>query len=291
VKRQRALVLLADPKFVEGLFSLARRWRLDTHLYEEDLFSFWHHECAFGQFCWSQFLLWLSVRHTKQSHEREQAEKRQIAARYAQDLDFAALRQALDAISDRIPMVRFRNEVRALARGHGLSALWDHPVAALLTSGLLFVPYQDCRVVLQKGRFGNRLFLEVFPETTKVDVVDKWGLLSELRERFFPDAPRRQRRRPRIERDLSTLVEREAGRSIESMVVEDYDLDERVDELGSWSAVAREEDALAKRLRKGALRLTKTQAEAMTAAAEPLLPEWVREWDEQSGSIGKEWYF
>lgn len=286
--RQRAMLLLATPGFKDDLFNMARRWQLDTHRYQVHPLSFWDGELT-GVWFWRTFLFWLSLKDYERNGDQFEAVRRQLARKYLADLDFGALQDGLKAVNPWRARDLFYQQLRELNRRYGLSALWDRSIEALLLSGMLPVPFENCRLVLQR-RKEPRLFVEVFPETRKEDLDDLWSSSQVALDQAFPTRPKRRRQREQLDRDLTTQEHRRQGKGIWEIIDDEYDLDAHEGEFGSMADMNKAEELLALQLTTGLKRLTKAQLSALTVAVEPMLPVWVQQYEKESGEHFEEWY-
>jgi hypothetical protein len=279
LKREKALLHLANERFRADLLSLARNWGLDTNYYLVIRDSFYG--CPVdGRRHWQTLLLWVTGEYLLEHEAEHVARERASALQYADDLDFDALqkRHLLSMLA--LPVHRFGAELCCFTRKHGLGPQWERSIKALLLCGWLFVPLEDCRAVYRWEDLRSRLLLEVFAETREEDLVAKWQEIKKIRPELFPDQPRRQRRRPSLGRDLSTRVRRGAGQSLDEIVVQSYD-------CTTWE----EERRLVEALKRGAARVPAAQARALSAATEPRVPRHVVYQMIGDERRRKEWHF
>lgn len=301
-KEQRAALLLAENGFKDALCGLARQWALDRRVYEVDRTAFYFREGQAGRMCWETCLLWLSIEYLRKWGAQEQQEERRLADRYSADLDFQALERGKREARRRLPINRFAYEVREFTRRFGLSGLWDESVETLLLSGRLLVPHHDCRLVLKPEEDRTRLFLEVFPETRKEDIEHKWaaanastgsddgGAGPSLLQELFGARPRR-RLRPQLDRDLQTQQELAKGRKLKEQVAEDYAPEGGYGAPAEWDEFCDAEPRLIEAFGRGRRRIGRVQAEALHAAVEASVPEWLRATAEETlGRRTEEWH-
>ncbi len=290
-KRQRATMLLADSGFLDDLFAMVSRWGLDTHLFSTDAFeAFYQAPVVRALTIWSEFLRNASAKCWFDNHKRIRKAHQRLADKYAADLSIGALLYGMNLIEGGLPSTRFNSEVRALTSQYGLSGLWEQTVALLLLSGRCYVPYQDCRIVLQSDSVGSRLFFEVFPETRKQDLGDKWSGHRWLIESLFPGHPKRRKAHPQFDRDRETSMALDGGRNLDEIVVCGYDLDESMGQGTPTLAVSRRENLLKEALRSGAKRFSKAQGRSSSAHAQPVTEAQLDRFAKMRGRWATEWH-
>jgi hypothetical protein len=281
-KREKALLCLADEGFSDDLMSLARTWGLDTNYYLVTRDSFYPGCPLDGRMPWRTELLWRTGEYLLEHEAERAASERASALQYAQDLDFGALGERHLASMLAPPVRRFEFEIGCFTQKHGLGPQWEPSIEALLLCGWLFVPLEDCRAVYRWEDLRSRLLLEVFAETRQEDLVAKWQEVRKLWSELFPGQPGRQRRRPRVERDVRARASMDAGRSLEEIFVGDLDggsLD--------WDKQGKAFEAL----KRAASRLPAAQAKALRAAANPRAPSRVICQMIADERRRKEWHF
>lgn len=286
--RERAIILLSTPGFTDDFLTVAKRWQLDEHQYDVERFDFWDGLLT-GLWCWRVFLFWVWAENCAVRADEIKASETRLAEKFLRDHNLEELCSAWKAFSVWTYYDVFLQDVRELAGKYGLSTLWDRSVVALLLSGQMPVPFDNCRLVVRTEET-RRLFIEIYPETRKEDLDDLWTSSQQALDSLFPQRPKRHRRRRQLARDIQTQSDQARGKTIEEIVVQDYDLDAQADDFSSMRALIEEEDRVLMRLDKGAKRLTVAQREALLAAVEPVLKKRFRAIDDGAGERIGEWY-
>ena len=258
-KCQQAVLLLTTRRFVDDIIAAAKRWGLFTAYYHLDYGDLPTHEPN-ALWCWETHLIAESVTYLSGLTDPQQQASAQSVLRYLDDRNLDALDLAARELASALPIRRFRCDVQDLTRRYGLSALWERSIEGLLLSGHLYVPYFDCRAVLQWRRDQPRVFIEVFPETAKEDVAEQWPRVEFLLAHVFPGRRRRRRmERSGMDEDLAVAWKVDEGRGLDEVVVNDYDFDdtgketEKLEELRAALKRARRSQRRARKSAHGAL--------------------------------------
>jgi hypothetical protein len=286
--KETCMLLLSKSGFVHDVMAVSRQWQLDKQLYLVQADDFWEHRRT-GAWCWWMFLSWLSLTSWPEREQEAQLQKSLLADRFRADHDLVTLQAEWRKLGLWTPRNRFVQDVNELMRRYGLSPLWYRSVEALILSGYMPVPCDNCRLVFQTGR-DRRLFVELFQDSRKEDIDDLWPSSQEALSRMFPQRLKRRRMRSRLTRDIDTEQSRNGGRSLEDIVVNDHDLDAREDEFATREAMAQEENRSIARLGQGTMRLKSARSRVFAASVLPLLlkrtqviyaeePESLREWN------------
>lgn len=285
--REKALLLLADQPFTDDLFAVVRKWKLDNRHYWVDPLAFWDRRLS-GMWCWANQLFVLSLKFYSRNYQRYQNRKLDLAAKFCEDFDLKALRDGMKRCSMFRVRDLFYDDLHGLCERHGLSPLWWRSVEALLLSGTLPIPFDNCEWILRRDP-DARLFIEVFPETRKEDIADLWAASQEMLSEAFPDRPERRRRRQNLARDLTTKRHRDRGKAFAEIVDKIHDLDATMP-TAQPSEVFHEERRLERVLEAGFHRLRSGQHDAAAGPTSPVAPEWVRFVETIKGAEDKEWY-
>jgi len=212
--RQKAKILISDPKFQEEIKSLRKKWNIsDGGFVSDDENQKWHD--------------WI-MESTDEFFDKNRSEESKLELELIKQRDWRGKEKANQDFNSHVPINAFRLDLEFLVSKYKLPASWLEPIKRYLMFNSIesmMIP-GNVSIVTGVGERGA-LMLEINADTTLEDIKFMWPMVMAEQKRL-PDKSKKFQPAPMLDVDKRAFELRNLGykmSKIADMITEEFDLD------------------------------------------------------------------
>lgn len=248
--KEQILLVLNNSMFSKDIENITKKWGLNKCKYPISVVSFYENNIPMSILLWENKLIYYTIKAFLKNKSYR-----------------------------KIYLKEFEKDIDDLLYKYDFDNIWKNSIIGFLLSGILVLPINYCRVMVQFNEYNNSplLCIELTPNTTLKDINQRWKEIKDIKNELYPLRKKRGK----------------TTKNIEDIIKIKNDYEER------WNLVEKKCKSKKNRikaietLRKSEKRLKRKQSEILKRGLKRKLanlPTSIKEFEDEFGRMNKFYY-